>query len=83
MRHGVTYTVNGTVQPRAAGVLVHLDAGSARGVEGQLSAVTDSTGSFSFSLSVAQPGTNSFRVISDSDSQFVTTQTDFVTVLVR
>jgi len=83
MRHGVTYTVNGTVQPRAAGVLVHLDAGSARGVEGQMSAITDSTGSFSFSLSVAQPGTNSFRVISDSDSQFVTTQTDFVTVLVR
>jgi len=83
MKHGVTYTVNGTVQPRVAGVQVHLDAGSARGVEGQLSAVTDSTGAFSFSLSVAQPVTTSLRVITDGDSQFVTTQTEFVTVIVR
>lgn len=83
MKRGVNYTITGQLQPKEAGVTVHLEKNGSRNSANDTVATTDSSGRYSFSLNEAKPGTYSYRAVVDSDSRFIASQSDFVTVLVR
>jgi len=83
VKRGQTIIVSGTVQPKVAGVKVQLDSPGSRSFEGQREAVTDSLGNFTFTLKATNTGRYDLRLLVDGDNQFITSQTNFVTVLVR
>ncbi len=86
MKHGVTYVISGRIQPGEAGIRVQIDDGTPSGYStfGKLvAATTEADGSYSIPLKVNSPGIYRIRIKSNSDSRFITSQSEFVTVLVR
>lgn len=84
IKHGVSYQVSGSVQPKAAGVTVFLDNGLANtSPASRPSAITDASGHFTISVAEKSVGNASLRIITDADAKFSASQSDFVTVLVR
>ena len=83
MKHGVAYVITGQVQPKEAGITVHLDNGSATSPADAVTATTDASGHFTFTLTAGKAGTYSWRASIDADARFIASQSDFVTVAVR
>lgn len=83
MKRGLAYTVAGVLQPKEAGVTVHLEKGGSRNPTNDPVAITDATGHFSFTLSESKPGIYSYRAVVDADNRFIASESDFVTVVVR
>jgi hypothetical protein len=83
MKHGVAYVITGQLQPKEAGITVHLDNGSTASPADAVTAVTDTSGHFTFTLTAGKAGTYSWRASIDADTRFIASQSDFVTVVVR
>jgi spore germination protein YaaH len=83
MKHGVAYVITGQLQPKEAGITVHLDHGSTASPADAVTAVTDTSGHFTFTLTAGKAGTYSWRASVDADTRFIASQSDFVTVVVR
>jgi hypothetical protein len=83
MRHGVAYTVSGSIQPHIGGVRVSLDSEDSRIFATTPSSTTKEDGTFSISFTLDKPGLYKIRAVAASDLKFSATQSDFATVLVR
>ena len=83
MKRGVNYVVAGVLQPKEAGVTIHLERGGSRNPANDVVATSDISGHFTFSLSESKPGIYSYRAVVDSDINFIASQSEFVTVIVR
>ena len=83
MKHGVSYTVSGFIQPRTAGVKISLDSQSPGTFKDQPSTITQDGGAFALTVAISKPGTYKLRAVASQDLKFAATQSDFVTVLVR
>ena len=78
VKRGVKYKVLGEIQPRIAGVKVYLDDGSK-----QISGITTEGGKFEIEFSVSKIGFSQFRIVTESEGNFIGSKTLFTTVLVR
>ena len=83
MKRGVNYVVAGVLQPKEAWVTIHLERGGSRNPATDVVATSDISGHFTFSLSESKPGIYSYRAVVDSDINFIASQSEFVTVIVR
>jgi len=84
IKAGLTYTVAGQVQPKAAGVTVNLGiVSSTKSSIAPMTTTTDANGNFSFTLNNATPGFYTYQVSTPEDASYILSNSPFVTVVTR
>ena len=78
MKRGVSYKITGQIQPRVAGIKVILDDGI---IKSATTSLVD--GKFEFQFTPSKTGVKQFRIVTESESNFVGSTSTFASVLVR
>jgi spore germination protein YaaH len=78
MKRGVSYKITGQIQPRVAGIKVILDDGN---IKSATTSLFD--GKFEFQFTPSKTGVKQFRIVTESESNFVGSTSAFASVLVR
>ena len=78
MKRGVSYKITGQIQPRVAGIKVILDDGN---IKSATTSLVD--GKFEFQFTPSKTGVKQFRIVTESESNFVGSTSAFASVLVR
>jgi spore germination protein YaaH len=78
MKRGVSYKITGQIQPRVAGIKVILDDGI---IKSATTSLVD--GKFEFQFTPSKTGVKQFRIVTESESNFIGSTSTFASVLVR